>query len=840
MSTNYPSLAQVTLLEQLPQFFNPSYYVQQNADVLAAVSKGYFTSPWQHFLQYGQYENRAPDSFFNPTQYLINNPDVLAAVANGTVQSAYLHFIQYGIAEDRNDGNFTGSFNDAAYLLANPDVQAAVTKGYFINGYQHWLEYGQFEGRAAYSTTGALITPTTGGQTYTLTTNIDNIVATGSNNTIVGTVVGLASPNSTLNPGDAINGGGGTNTLKIIDTAGNGANSNDLAGVTLTNVQVISLQNASNNTAAIDLTLYPSVSKVIALNTANNKTDSFTSLASGAQVVASGAGTGTGTFVNFAYTTATTAVSVGVDGGANGVTFTSTNGTETAATISSTGATNGTTAAPDIFNLTNNGNGGLKTLTVNAASNLVANLNNADYAATAALTVTGVASNVTLGSTTGAQTEFKTITASGLTVGGLTITADATVLTSFTGGTGNDTLTLNGVLAAGSTINLGAGNNTLLGTTAVATSTSTTINGGGTSGTNTVSSGLINAGNAGQFTNFQDLSLQSVANTSFNVSLVSGITALSVDTVGQGNVTYTNLTTSQALTDTFVGNNGANTNTLSFSGLSGTSNAYTIAFNGAAQTAAPAAANVILGTVSAQGINNFTIASGGGTNTWNSLNLGADTTANTVNITGSQNLNVTFAGFGSLANSNTGVSSINASATTGNVTIDTTGVTAANGATNALVNGLTVTAGSGTDTLIAITNATLTGGSGVDTFNALNFNNSAASLANVTNFVAGTDKLTVLAGTSALVPGGNDTFTQTAQNIGAATSLAAALNTATVAGQITWFQFGGNTFVDEAGSATATGAFNAGAGATNAHVIELTGAVSLAKLTLNNAGNTLA
>jgi len=665
------------------------------------------------------------------------------------------------------------------------------------------------------------------GETLALTPGVDAGPAFtgGPNATFIGTVT--PGTNSTLNAGDSLTGVGAGNTLQIIQTISSPAN--DLAGVTLAGIQTVSLQSTTGGMADIDLTLSPSVSKVIALNTAGLGTDTFTGLAAGAQVVASGAATGAGaggpfpTAVNFAYTSLTGAVSVGVDSGANGVTFNDLAGSApTAATISSTGAANGTVANFDTFNLATGAT--LTSLTVNAATNLVAQLNLGNYAATAALTVSGAGSvNLTPSGTT----TFKTISDSGS--GALTVTADATKLTSFTGGAGNDTLTLFGALGAGSTINLGAGNNKLLGVTAVTTSSGTTINGGGTTGADSVSSGLIDAGNAGQFTNFQDLSLDNPAVTAFDVSLVAGITTLSVDTMSLGVGNYTNVTTSQGLTDTFVGDNSAATNNLSFKGLTGTSNAYTIAFNGAAQTTAPTVPNVELGEINATGINNFTIASNGGANTWNSLTL-ADAAANTVTITGSQNLNVAFAGFGGVP-PNTGVTSISGSAATGKLTIDTTGVVAAAGATNALVNGLTITGGSGNDTLIAITNATLTGGAGADTFNAMNFVNNATGLADVTDFTAGTDKLAVVAGTA-------DTFASTAQNIGLATNLGTALSAATVAGQITWFQLGGNTFVDQAGTGSATGTFNAAAGAAGAHVIELAGQIDLSHLGLT--GNTLA
>ena len=119
----------------------------------------------------------------------------------------------------------------------------------------------------------------------------------GPNATFVGTVGGApGTPTGTLNPGDSLTGTGTGNTLQIVDTSTGVGQANDLVGVTLANIQTITLQNSGGITPndTINLALYPTVSKVVALNTLNNA-DTFTNLATGAQVVASGAGTGPAT-----------------------------------------------------------------------------------------------------------------------------------------------------------------------------------------------------------------------------------------------------------------------------------------------------------------------------------------------------------------------------------------------------------------------------------------------------------------------------------------------------------------------------------------------------------------
>ena len=77
---------------------------------------------------------------------------------------------------------------------------------------------------------------TSGGSTFTLTTAIDNIVGTGANDTIIAGVDG--SGNQTLNPGDSVNGGAGTDTMNLF---GNG-NATAFATANIQAVENVSAQ----------------------------------------------------------------------------------------------------------------------------------------------------------------------------------------------------------------------------------------------------------------------------------------------------------------------------------------------------------------------------------------------------------------------------------------------------------------------------------------------------------------------------------------------------------------------------------------------------------------------
>jgi S-layer protein len=194
-------------------------------------------------------------------------------------------------------------------------------------------------------------------------------------------------------------------------------------------------------------------------------------------------------------------------------------------------------------------------------------------------------------------------------------------------------------------------------------------------------------------------------------------------------------------------------------------------------------------------------------------------------IDGSQALTVAFdvGGFGT-AGAN-GVSSINGAAATGALSINLANVSAA-------TSGLTVTGGSGADT-ITTSNfaATLTGGAGTDKFVlSASANTTALVDAVITDFTKG-ESIT-------FVNKGTETFTSTkldvsaAQTLEAAVTLASADNGSTNA-TVKWFQYGSDTYVVE---------HNAAAGLSSATdvVVKLTGLLDLSTASLGGTdGNVL-
>ena len=109
--------------------FDESFYLTNNADVVVAISQGFFGSALQHYNLFGGKELRAPNATFNPNYYAINNADVLNAVAAGIFPNVFAHYQEFGEKENRAPSTDYASFDATAYLAANADVAAAVTAG---------------------------------------------------------------------------------------------------------------------------------------------------------------------------------------------------------------------------------------------------------------------------------------------------------------------------------------------------------------------------------------------------------------------------------------------------------------------------------------------------------------------------------------------------------------------------------------------------------------------------------------------------------------------------------------------------------------------------------------
>lgn len=266
------------------------------------------------------------------------------------------------------------------------------------------------------------------GQTFTLTSSVDNLTGTSANDIFV---AGEQAGNVTLSAGDQINGGNGTDTLNIFAGAAN------FGSATISGIEVVNI----NQNAGLDVSANADVKEVWQIGGSGQ-----TSTATVAQTIG---------FANAA------------GGGAAVATFTNVAGSADSATIAVRDA--GKTTAYTSVTVA-----GIETLTVNAAgSNKLGTLTAVDAAK---LVITG-AGSVTAALSNNAA--YKTIDGSTST-GALSIDASAANVANQTldikTGTGGDTYTtLFANLTKDDKIDLGAGTDTLAFADATNLSTSANV-----------------------------------------------------------------------------------------------------------------------------------------------------------------------------------------------------------------------------------------------------------------------------------------------------------------------------------------------------------------------------
>ncbi len=447
-----------------------------------------------------------------------------------------------------------------------------------------------------------------------------------------------------------------------------------------------------------------------------------------------------------------------------------------------------------------------------------------------------------------------------------------------TTGSGKDTLTLlnvsttdqnaNATSAKTLTVNLGAGDDTLTNDDrAVHALSGATIDGG--SGTDTVAASLVNVGTASKFTNFESLGLDLATDLqSKDVTILTGVTGLTLLENSSGTVTYQNVTTAMPLSIGANVTEAAGVTVLSFptAAAVATTDAYTVTFNGTGASTYATASTIKAGTLDITRIENITIASNSSSGfTANSVAI-KDIDARTITVTGSQDLSLTgisnhFGGGGTAgspsvtATNGNGISTVDASAMTGKFTFDAANMVTGYAGTSILggtgndtitlstQSTVTVNAGAGDDTITtANVSSTLTGGAGNDTFNvSATLAGSTGVRTNITDAAKG-DKIILKAGGST---GTAAAFTSTASKAAIVVDTADALaggivnaydlasaTAGDVNNQINWFQLNGNTYI-VAHTTSSTSAF----GSTD-NIVKLTGLIDLSKATWTDDGAT--
>lgn len=516
--------------------FDPVAYINANADLKALLDAGGningYTSAniakagWFHYLNFGISEGR-PVPAPNPSVTLTQ---AATSVAEGSALTYTVHLsvpltadttFTFNVTGDTNGGTVDAATTaDFGQVSGSVTIPAGQTSWTFtvtptldttlenLEGFKVTLFNSAFVVVA--SKTGIITDNSANApQNFTLTTNAESVTGGAASDTVTG-VLSTDGTGTTINAGDNINLGAGTDTVNLSVT-GNSATNATVTSVTYTGVENVLVANFDQNSTAtqtFDMTLADSsLSKVGLSASSDNGDTTFSGLKQivAAQMVG-------GADLTLVY-------SSGVSG------------TSDAQTLTLASVADGSDSTSPTFTAD-----GIETL--NIASTVAANEVKVAGSTLNKVAVSGD-QKLTL---TESGTGLKTVDASALT-GALTFTSDNSVDFSIKGGAGNDsfTLDLDAGFTAADTVDGGAGNDTL------------------TISTDITSALLKNV------SNIEHLTLAA----SYDLTLTSNVTITDF-TVGQSaSVTFsTGYTATTTLTvggqDTAV-SNGANT-TLTISG----------------------------------------------------------------------------------------------------------------------------------------------------------------------------------------------------------------------------------------------------------------------------------
>jgi len=462
---------------------------------------------------------------------------------------------------------------------------------------------------------------------------------------------------------------------------------------------------------------------------------------------------------------------------------------------------------------------GVQALTIDGTQAI--DLTGSAFAALQTVVISGAA-GVTTDANTFTATTVTDVNASA-TTGNNTVTVNAAKAT-FEGGSGNDTVTVTGAISKA--ISLGAGDDTLV--ISGVTSATAVVDGG--TGTDTLKMDAVSAATASQGTAF------ATKFTGFEHLTLTGATTNTIDLAALGNYSYVTADGYTALTLNNMASGGTlvvDAATVGGNAIVGVTNASTGTADVLNVVATSHGSSIDAGTVTAAKVETINLAANdtkssdaAGAVTYD-LKLVA-TSATTIHVTGNGQLSLDTTG-------NTAVTTIDASAMTGGITVTAAGTVAETIKGGAGGNTLTASTGNLADTLIGgagndtlTANAgldTLTGGGGHDTFVIGTPSANVNSYATITDAAKG-DMIEIGGATTAVSFALSKIVLADTANFQA---YADAAVTNVAIGTISWFQFGGNTYVVEnAASATET-AFNNGTD----FIVKLTGNVDLSHTSLN-------
>lgn len=748
---------------------------------------------YEHFVKFGAAEEVAPNAYFNADEYYaakaheyygdkfdgsVEQIATVKAMIKDAGMNAWTHYQQFGSAEGVNPSN---AFDASDYCAAKAEAMnkagqkapdgtdwtaekiAKAIDDAGMSVLEHYLTYaGTGEGEVASGSTypvsedEQVVLPNPG-ETFVLKAGIEQLQGTSGDDV-------FKAEGKVMDAGDVTDGGAGNDTLEVYGNA-------ELKG-TFTNIENLVIVDAAqaNSDKNIDLSAF-SGSFTLKGGSDNVVTvDNVT----GQKLVLDGTTKGITLTANMA-DTQTSANLVSQNAG-NTVKFSLTGKALTDVNLVTDGAKADTISGTDTIknvNVTATGDANVTLENMNK-------LENVTVAGAGAVDLTVVDS-------------VKSVDASA-NAGGVTVDLSGASEAVFKGGTGKDSITVDGSKAAH---DLGAGDDTL--TFNGALGEKGTVEGG--EGTDTISvvttqlDALTAEFKNGDITGFEVLSVSDSLSADINMANFAGINHLTLAGTDKG-VTVSSMQSGSTLE---LGEGTYKAITVNVDGAAaGQDDVLNIEL---AHGGAPSAT-----TVAVQDVETINIVSDGEGETHN-MTLTADK-ATTVKVSGDAGLALTLTG-------SEAVKTINASESTGNVVISDA------------LKGVTFMGGAGNDVVELGAGNTVTGGAGKDLFN-IKLNTAVNDRSVITDFGAGD---TIKMGTANGSGTGHALGDALVVNDPKAT-LDDYVNAATQTEGVAWFQYEGNTYVVVNNS---TAGFDASAD----YIVQLSGSVGLSDAVMANGSLTL-
>lgn len=641
------------------------------------------------------------------------------------------------------------------------------------------------------NTTRATYTGSAGADTLTTSAGVSRTISLGDGDD----TLTLASGTTALT--GKIDGGTGTNTLVMATADAATASANSAFGSSMSNFQKLKVtgQLAAGSTASIDLSNMTGISYVVSANTAAGSGTNVTETASvpflaitagqsytfGGLTVKAVGGTASLAMVEAAIVSGTTTGFAQVSGALSGWT-----------------AGNGPTSATD----------GIVLFTSTTAS---ANVTDPTVTVGGLAAYTGPTGAATAGGAAAAFSVYTILTGlvagQSLTINGLTVTASVALTTAQVANAFVSTNVVVGATLTGTATTMGTGGGVANALAPVVSAGTSTV---------TFTNNIVGVTVA-------DLTA-STGTTAVTAPAAVTVTSVQGDTlIATGLETFTKMANNGTLELSAAGS-GVTVTMADATGLADSFNVVVKATSG-----------VNVGTQAVAGVETINI-----TSTDPSLTNAAGTISHTLALSDSSLKTVMVSGNASLtlSSSNTSITSVDGSGMTGALTYTTAGTTAETVKAGALGSSLTAAAGTQADSLIGgagndtlTVNAgldVLTGGAGKDNFVI----QTAAVNCNVYSTItdaSSSDKIT-------FATGGTEVWNATKLALGSTATfqdfanLAAAGTGANTNAQVSWFQFGGDTYLVQDRSASAS--FVNGTDI----MVKLTGLIDCSGASFNSAG----